>query len=770
MAKRLICVIISVLMIISLLPTGAFATEDTGEAVLAVSENENVEETEEENEEEPEEVTVSEAAQAVQAAIDALPTVDEVATMDTEGQNEVYYQASAIWDAFYDLTEEEQAQVDLTALETLADYFNGLIMVATDTFQIGDTIYASWSDAIAAANDGDTITLLRSVTYSSSSVLTVTAGKNVILDLNGYTLSKTYSGTSTSSLITNNGTLTIVDSSTAQTGTISVIASNTSTISSATVFLAAIRNAGTLNLNGGTIEVSTKSTSSKMKLWCVVNTTSGASTTLDGASVVVEKTSTYYTSYGIYNNADNTSINIKSGTISVSSPASAATAAVGTNTSCSNSSITMSGGELTVECTRDSSIAVAYYGINAESGSTTITGGNISVSSNGGAYAVKSNEDSPAEISNLTATVTTNTTSSSASYCLFNYANVYSGTYTMEDATNLSAALGTGVTVYGGTYSEDLESSVEACLAEGYGYTTNGDGTLTVNASSTLLYGRSLSLGGKIGVNYYFDFSALSSVDPTSYYVVFTVGDDTTNTQTVYLSARNGYYAATCRVYFYQMAQDITAVLYDSDDEVVETISNYSVKAYYTAATAKYSDDTDLANLLVAMLHYGAYGQTWANKNTDDLADKELSAMSTDITASTLESYECTTNNGSTGIEIAPTLVLDDTCKLKFYITATDVTISTVTVDDVSVTPTYDDTTGKYYVEIDDILVEDWNETHKIVVTDSTGASDSISGYSVMSYAYTTLSVSSSDTSLKNLVIAMYNYYQAAETYFSNNG
>ncbi len=65
MAKRLICVIISVLMIISLLPTGAFATEDTGEAVLAVSENENVEETEEANEEvneeETEEVTVSEA-------------------------------------------------------------------------------------------------------------------------------------------------------------------------------------------------------------------------------------------------------------------------------------------------------------------------------------------------------------------------------------------------------------------------------------------------------------------------------------------------------------------------------------------------------------------------------------------------------------------------------------------------------------------------------------------------------------------------------------
>ncbi|MCD8116009.1 MAG: InlB B-repeat-containing protein, partial [Oscillospiraceae bacterium] len=99
----------------------------------------------------------------LQALIDALPTAEEVNAMDSDGQNEVYAQVSDIWDAYYDdLTEDEQAQVDISALEALSDYFNGGIMTLENeaVAQIGDTIYATLDEAVAAAADGDTIIVL----------------------------------------------------------------------------------------------------------------------------------------------------------------------------------------------------------------------------------------------------------------------------------------------------------------------------------------------------------------------------------------------------------------------------------------------------------------------------------------------------------------------------------------------------------------------------------------------------------------------------------
>lgn len=51
--------------------------------------------------------------------------------------------------------------------------------------KIGDTEYASLDDAIAAANDGDTITLISDVEVTS--VVTV-SGKSITLDFGGNTL------------------------------------------------------------------------------------------------------------------------------------------------------------------------------------------------------------------------------------------------------------------------------------------------------------------------------------------------------------------------------------------------------------------------------------------------------------------------------------------------------------------------------------------------------------------------------------------------------
>lgn len=77
--------------------------------------------------------------------------------------------------------------------------------------QIGDKNYASVQAAIDAANEGDTVKLLA----DAAEDVTVAESKNLTLDLNGFTLTNVKGHT-----ITNNGTLTITDSSEAKTGTV----------------------------------------------------------------------------------------------------------------------------------------------------------------------------------------------------------------------------------------------------------------------------------------------------------------------------------------------------------------------------------------------------------------------------------------------------------------------------------------------------------------------------------------------------------------------
>ena len=83
--------------------------------------------------------------------------------------------------------------------------------------KIGDIKFATLADAITAAQNGETVTLLADVTDN----ITIPAGKNITLDLNGKTLSGgSVESNGKKAAIVNNGTITIQDSSAEQTGTI----------------------------------------------------------------------------------------------------------------------------------------------------------------------------------------------------------------------------------------------------------------------------------------------------------------------------------------------------------------------------------------------------------------------------------------------------------------------------------------------------------------------------------------------------------------------
>ena len=107
--------------------------------------------------------------------------------------------------------------------------------------KVGETEYATLQDAVNDA-DGKTVQLLQNVTAS----ITIASGKTVTLDLNGCTLTNE-AGQHT---ITNNGTLTIVDTSAAKSGTVDNV----------THARAAIVNNGTATLNGGTYTRSQENT------------------------------------------------------------------------------------------------------------------------------------------------------------------------------------------------------------------------------------------------------------------------------------------------------------------------------------------------------------------------------------------------------------------------------------------------------------------------------------------------------------------------------
>ena len=103
--------------------------------------------------------------------------------------------------------------------------------------------YETLQDAIAAAKDGDTVTLLADVTEN----VEIKATKKLTLDLNGKTLS---GGTGTDkAALTNYGTITIKDSSADKTGTIK--RDDNGTVGKISYYV--INNKGTMTIESGTV-------------------------------------------------------------------------------------------------------------------------------------------------------------------------------------------------------------------------------------------------------------------------------------------------------------------------------------------------------------------------------------------------------------------------------------------------------------------------------------------------------------------------------------
>ncbi|MCD8107518.1 MAG: hypothetical protein LUE20_06100 [Oscillospiraceae bacterium] len=452
------------------------------------------------------------------------------------------------------------------------------------------------------------------------------------------------------------------------------------------------------------------------------------------------------------------------------------------NTGGSGGSINVSGGVIAVSATGGTLTISDGVTINASDGSkavqacyggvANINGGTI-VSKTANTYAIIAGWDAESGTVNISGGYIENTVDN----CVVD----------VGDQGTLSVSGG----YFAGSSLDTVMADISEYVVSGYKLTTVSDVSghnystyvSIVSGYIPTLYGRSLSLGGKIGVNYYFDCTNVES--PTGYYVVFSVGSDNSYDQTVYLTqSSNGYYIATCRIYFYQMTEDITATLYDSSGNFVRAYSGYSIYSYFSAAYTKDSS-SNLTNMVMGMLCYGTYGKVWAGKSLNTFENSALSELSSVVSSfkSALLSSSGTygaysTVNQADDISISPTLVLSDTCELKFEITGYDADNYTVYLDNVQVTPTYSD--GKYYVKVSNILVQNWGVTHTIKVVSNSDDStyDEISNYSVMSYAYSMVFAASGQSedytdgdntpNLRNLLYGMYTYYYFVQTYISD--
>lgn len=146
--------------------------------------------------------------------------------------------------------------------------------------KIGDKYYATFVEALAAVEDGDTLVLLADVELAEGVV--VPAGLNVTLDLAGKTISQTKEQTAGYQMILNDGNLTINDS--VGGGKISYTDSgNGGEYISDTIY-----NRGVLVINGGTIENLSSATVASNGYPHAVDTYSGlrdTSVTINGGTI-----------------------------------------------------------------------------------------------------------------------------------------------------------------------------------------------------------------------------------------------------------------------------------------------------------------------------------------------------------------------------------------------------------------------------------------------------------------------------------------------------
>ena len=312
------------------------------------------------------------------------------------------------------------------------------------------------------------------------------------------------------------------------------------------------------------------------------------------------------------------------------------------------------------------------------------------------------------------------------------------------------------------TYTSSTNASM--LLPQIYKYTEATTGADTEISSV------SMSLGSTIAMNYYVsDFDANSE-----YYMVFNIHG--TDSERILGVEKNGYLVFTFTNIPPQfMGENITATLYISGSNTpVDTLDNYSVKAYAQKVMDTYGTNGALMDLVADMLRYGAAAQTYTGYNTGALVTNGLSigACGSDLLptedddARSIESPEDISGLSNTFTSAGVRFDFDNKIYVKFKtddISKIQIAINGKTVSnlaDVAVSLG----NGVYAIYTDGILATEFDDVFTFQMYVNGSLHQTIT-YSVNSYAHAKYSNASSNSDLKALVLALYRYGVSAGAY-----
>ena len=328
--------------------------------------------------------------------------------------------------------------------------------------QIGEVEYLTLQAAMNAAENGKTITMIANAELTET--VTIPAGKEVVLDLNGYTVSYTTTEYVGEAMITNNGNLTITDTSDEKTGSLSY-AYEGGANSSYGFGNSTIENKGVLTINAGTVE----NTSAAMShASYAINTGAGATLNVEGGNILnLNGHAVRMVSFGTELNTVNINGGYIEGTraLQVQLPGSAS------STTKPAMDLNITGGELkSNEETYNLAIYVFSNGQSAEKVSVEISGGTFN-----GNVAV----NAAATNSMLANAVAITGGTFNGDYGVFSYSD--------EDAAQavISITGGTFATNYSEWYAED----------EQYVFELNENGTYSVVEQTIFTQTRELAQG-----------------------------------------------------------------------------------------------------------------------------------------------------------------------------------------------------------------------------------------------------------------------------------
>ena len=213
-------------------------------------------------------------------------------------------------------------------------------------------------------------------------------------------------------------------------------------------------------------------------------------------------------------------------------------------------------------------------------------------------------------------------------------------------------------------------------------YDFNGKVIIAQLGGGTHLYGYSLSLDGSIGVNFYMKLSDEVLNNNDTAYMRFTVNGNVNGKEQIVpvkdlTPNKEGYYIFRCNVVAKEMADEITAQVYLSENNPVGDAYTYSVReyaAYIIEHPEKYS--VKAVELVKAMLNYGAAAQTYFGYHTSDLAN---SVLPTDEQQSSLSAGHLSLYRKGDVLPELVSISLKSTITMKLYFKTEDLEAKNVT-------------------------------------------------------------------------------------------